>query len=212
MGIQWATAAELASIVQRPLVDTVTSNLLLSQAADLVRAECSQNIDIITTTEVIDGPPPATYMEPDPADAQIFLLERPVISIVSVTELQVSNGLTTLVQDVDFKIGNGGRLYRIKANTPSSYAYTPWTVNKQGITVVYTHGYATTAWQYNTAKQVSLQMAARAYVNPEGLHQMRIGGYATRYFGTTTPITGMLQMTPFEKLMLAPLRATGLTQ
>jgi hypothetical protein len=211
MGIQWGTAAELASLVQRPLVDTVTCNLLLSQAADLVRAECNQNIDIVTTTEVLDGPRSATYMEPDPADAVVFLNEKPVISVTSVTELQVANGMTTLVQGTDFILGNGGRIYRIKSSSASSYSYYPWTVNKQGITVIYSHGYATTTWQYNTAKQISLQMAGRAYVNPEGLHQMRVGGYAARYFGTTTPITGMLQMTPFEKLMLAPLRANTLT-
>lgn len=211
MGIQWATAAELASLVQRPLVDTVTCNLLLSQAADLVRAECNQNIDIVTTTEVLDGPAPASYMETGAADAMIFLNEKPVINVTSVTEFQVSNGMTVLVQGTDYVLGNGGRIYRIKSSSASSYSYQPWTTNKQGITVVYSHGYATTAWQYNTAKQISLQMAGRAYVNPEDLHQMRIGGYAARYHGTTTPITGLLQMTPFEKMMLSPLRANTLT-
>lgn len=207
MSTQWATAEELASIIQRATVDTVSANLVLSAAAQVVRNEVLQDVDLIETTEVHDGPAPTPFYTPDGYDASIiFLDQRPVASITSISELQVGVGSVDLVEGTDFVLGKGGKVRRVKSLGVANWVSYPWTVNEMGISVVYQHGWDTDAREFATAKQISLQAAARAYVNPEMRHQLKIGTYQERYFGTTTPITGLIQLTPFEKLMLNPLR------
>lgn len=200
MTAAWATPTELASLLQRPALDNTTADLLLKAAADEIRAECQQSIDIASTVEVLDGPP--NICSNEYGNSVIWLTERPVRSVTTVTEIPSAGGSpVTLVAGTDYVLGKGGRLYRM-----SGSAYIPWTTRKMGISVTYEHGWDIDSWQYGLAKTVSLQSAGRAYINPEALHQKRVGDFAVRYFGTTTPITGLIQLTEFERTKLDPLR------
>lgn len=224
MGIQWASAAELASLVQRSEVDTITSNLLLSAAADIIRNEVGQDIDLLTTSETYDGPRGGRHHGGGSfgvdgygsvgrgrygGDPTLMLMQRPCISVTSVTEDQVGVGVVTLTQGADYVLGAGGKLHRIN-NGNEDYAY-PWTTKYQGIVVEYTHGWDVSTPQYQTAKQLSMQIAARGYLNPEGLYELKVGGYEESRFSRATPVTGLLQLTPIEKIMLNSLRSNWLT-
>lgn len=218
---QWATAAELASLVQRAEVDTITSNLLLTAAADVIRNEVVQDIDLLTTLETYDGPKSrhgyngahrfdgTTFGGFTQGESVLFLRQRPCISITLVTENQGTGGIVDLVQGVDYSMGEGGRLYRFRDSNED--AERAWTTVRQGIAVTYTHGWDVTTPQYQTAKMLSMQLAARAYLNPESLYELRVGGYQESRYSRATPVTGMLQLTPVEKIMLDSLRSNWLT-
>lgn len=203
---QFATASELASILQLPQVDTVTSNLLLGFAADMIREEVGQDIDLLTTAETYDG---LNNRRAPEYNNLLLLLQRPTISITSVTENQTNVGVVSLVQGTDYVLGEGGKLYRIQDSDEDNEL--AWTTKKQGIVVTYTHGWDVNTPQYQTAKAISLQLSGRAYINPQAMYELRVGGYQVSYFSRATPITGLLQLTPIEKKMLDSLRPNTLT-
>ena len=112
----FATASDLASILQRDTIDTYTANLLLNGAADAIRNEVGLQIDLLTTTETYDPPPIANWWEPPPADSALLLRERQVTAVTSIVEngvalVDLDDTILVRVIDVDGPCGvHGHRL------------------------------------------------------------------------------------------------------
>lgn len=77
---------------------------------------------------------------------KIYLKQLPVTSITSVVEDGV-----TLIEGVDYKLGNHGVLHRVNAL---------WAYGVQNIVVTYTHGYAVIP---DIARIVCMRIASRVY-------------------------------------------------
>ncbi len=194
----FGTAADLAAMLQRD-IDTSTANLLLDLASTAVREEVRQDIDIATTTETYDSPnvvswlPVATSMlavtiaQQVPVNGLLFLRELPVISVTSITE----DGVT--LDSASYQWNRFGRVKRLTGIWSS--------LNINNVVVVYSHGWATTTRQWQTARQVCLQAASRVYVNSGQLISQRVDMVHEQY--------NEIKLTDYEKGLLDPLRSIG---
>lgn len=204
----FATPTELASLVQRD-VDTSTATLLLDLASTAIRNELHTDVDAGTTTETLDG----TGMP------WVFLSQYPVTALSSCTE----DG-TALVEDQQFiwrKSGAVGRLGGVSgpwifnmppfwiapADWPPGLTPGMWTSRPRSIVISYSHGWATSSRQWQTARLVCLQAAARAYVNPEQVIRSDVGMVKTFH---DIKIAGRLELSEYEQHQLDPLRAGDL--
>ena len=156
----FATAADLASLLQVAAVDTSTADLLLDLATAAIQEHLRQDILAVTgdtfTVESPDGP-------------WLTLPQRPVTNVNSVAV----NGNT--VTDYS-KIGD--RLYRVYGwRWPSVDTIPPLAIYglKSTVTVDYDHGYATIP---DIIRATCLRVAARAYSNPSGYIREQVDDYA----------------------------------
>lgn len=182
----FATAEDLASFLQLPTVDRYSAELLLDLASDAVRDEAGQDIAIITSTEVYDGLP-WDHLWAD----TIFLRQVPVRSVTSVT----SDGV--LVPAAEYEWSAKGAITRLTG---------PFSEAQGGISVVYEHGWADTTRQYKLARSITLQAAARAYVNPYQVDSLQIGSINRSFPKENDGRTGRIELTKYEQRRLDPLR------
>lgn len=210
MGAPFATANDLAALLQLDSVNTASADICLQFASDAVRAEVNQSIDLATTVETLDGPRKKDrYYDSYPINSVVFAHERPVHAVPKIQEYQNSVGaLVTLVEYTDYTWDAAGGLYRISGGDDDNMI--DWTRRRRGIIVTYTHGWSPDTYQYQLAKVVSTQVAARAYVNPEMVHEDAFGGYATRYKANSEMTMGIFEFTEHEKEMLGELRPNSL--
>lgn len=194
----FGTAADLAAMLQHD-IDTSTANLLLDLASTAVRTEVKQTIDIATTTETYDSPnvvswlPVATSMlavtiaQQVPINGLLFLREIPVTTVTSVAE----DGVT-----LDPSVYQWNRFGRIKRITGI------WSsLNINNIVVTYQHGWDTTTRQWQVARQVCLQAAARMYVNAGQMISQRVDMVHEQYTE--------IKLSDYEKSLLDCLRSTA---
>jgi len=183
----FGTAEDLASFLQVPTVDRYTAELLLDLASDAVRGETGLDIDVATTTEAYDGLDASNLYA-----GTVFLRQRPVTAVSGVSDAGV-----LLVPVTQYEWSAGGVISRVDG--------LPFTDLAGGILVTYTHGWATNTREWRLARMVTLQVAARAYVNPLQVDSVTVGGI-TRTYPRSEPRTGRLELTEFEKRRLDPLR------
>ena len=194
MSIQWATSDELSAMIQRSPINTTSADLYLTQAAQAIRGWCQQTIDITQTDDMFDGPQQTSVWNTTTDLSKLFLPEKRLISVDSVTEDDIP-----LIDGYDFTWAPGSTSVRRIVNGGQT-TFQPWTSNRQAIEVVYTHGWDTDSYNFAIAKMISLQIAGRAYVNPEAKYQEGYGAsYSVAYMGRNTPITGSLSLTDYEK-------------
>lgn len=210
MGAPFATPSDIGALLQIDTVNVASAQLCLALAADAVRAEVDQSIDIGTTVERVDGPRKGDHWyESYPAGSVIHVHERPTLAVPTIQEYKQGTGLVTLVEYTDYTWDRSGAIYRIEGGDDDNMI--DWTRRRQGIIVTYTHGWSQDSYHWNLAKIVSVQLAARVYVNPEGLHQLDFGGYSTRYRANSELTVGLFELTEHEKTMLKALHGTSLT-
>lgn len=211
MGAPFAQPSDLAALLQVDSVDPTSAALYLQMAADTVRAEVDQEIDLGTTIETLNGPQGHDkYYMSWPINSVVFLHERPVLAIPTIQEWQASSqSFVTLVEYVDYIWDRGGAVVRITGGNDDNPI--DWTRRRRGIKVTYTHGWAQNTYQWNLAKSISTQVAARAFVNPENIHQEDFGGYSVRYRANAELTVGHFELTKHEQQSLSILRGNSLT-
>lgn len=156
---RFATAAELASFLQVPEVDTYTAELLLDAASAAIRLTAGQAVD-----EVTDD----TVTLHAPYGPELRLPQRPASEP---TVVEVAGETVT-----DWSFDGVDTLYR-----PSGWrAYDTVTGAPLRVSVTYTHGYAS-ADVPAELKRICLQAAGRAMVNPSGLRSETIGSESYTY-------------------------------
>lgn len=119
------TAEELAGYVRRDLSTTPLVGLYLDAACQTIRSYLHQEINYTRNDEVfVDG-----------TDTDALLLpELPVISVASVFEFSYPDGAVYVIleEDVDYRLGAGGILWRLGHR---------WAPGHANILVTYTHGW-----------------------------------------------------------------------
>lgn len=130
--------ADLADFLQIEISPADLSAIqAITDATAVIKAYTNQTLDKVTDdTETFDNV----------FGNKLYLRQFPVISVTSVIE----NGIT-LVDGIDFKLGNHGVLYRLNAL---------WSYGIQNIVVTYTHGYAVVP---DIARIVCMRVASRVY-------------------------------------------------
>jgi hypothetical protein len=147
-----ATPSDLASYLQADL-DTATATVALEVVTGWVQGELGQRIVQVTNDiAVFDG-----------GDRILYLPERPVSSVSSVSTTDYQGTTTTAVLNTDYRV----RGYRL---VWSGYGWA-W---PELVTVTYTHGYAAGTIPQGI-RGACLSAAARMYQNPESLRSETVG-------------------------------------
>ncbi len=155
-------------------IDEDRAGLLLELASDAVRGELGQQLT--ETTETL----PVTAR-----DGLLILPELPVTGLVAIT-----TAAGVLIPSGDYTWTPAGIVSRTDCR--------PWAGT---VTVTYTHGYQTVP---AVARRVTIQVALRAYTNPQQLEQETVGGYLAN--SGPAAAAGTLSLTVTEKRDLDPLR------
>lgn len=182
----FATAEDLASFLQLPTVDRYSAELALDLASDAVRAEIDMDIDVGTTTEIHDGLPVG-----HPWADTIFLRQWPVTAVSAVT----SDGV--LVPSTEYEWSRRGTITRF---------FTAFSDRQSGISVTYTHGWASTSREFALARVIAIQVAARVYVNPGQVDVLTVGSISRTFPKENDGRTGRAELTRYEQRRLDPLR------
>lgn len=152
-----ATLGDLTAVLQRTPADLdeqADMEAALARASAYVRRYTRQHIEQVSETITLDG-----------VHGQwLFLPQRPVTAVASV----VVDG-TTLVADDDYRWSADGTLYRVAAT---------WAAYPRGISVTYTHGYATIP---EDVVGVTATLAARQFDNPQGVRSETLDQYSYTY-------------------------------
>lgn len=167
-------------------MDRYSAELNLDLASDAIRDEVGQDIDQATTTETYDGIEPSA-----PYAHVIFLRQVPVTAVSGV----VNDGVTMASGDYEW--------------SPKGWISSlvgPFSSAASGITVTYTHGWASGSRELATARGICLQLAARGYVNPGQVGRISVGQVSRDYGGSADSPPGRLQLSEYEKRRLDPLR------
>lgn len=214
----FATPSNLASYLQVNSVDTVTAQMMLDAASNAIRIEVNQTIDYTTNdVQSYDGPDltkmqsgfwggfgPTAAMAGwrDVRECKILLREGPVDLTQPVT---IVDGGVSLVQGTDYVVGREGVVYRL------NNFFTP---GPDTVQVTYSHGWQPTTRQWLAAYNVCLQVAARAYVNPQQAGMVKMGAFEIQYphpvrsggANQTFGYAGRVELSDFEKRTLDCLR------
>lgn len=165
----------------------------------MIQNYCHQTISKVTDDQCVFDVPAGRD--------KLFLPELPVVTVSSVSEAGV-----TLTADSDYKLGNGGVLYRASGT---------WRAGVQTVKVVYSHGYETIP---DDIKYICTRAAARSYqaglnaaamAGVSGVQAQSIGDYSVQYGSQTSGSDGMLGATaapmllPSERRILARYRYRG---
>jgi len=180
------SSADLSDYLRRS-VTSDASRIALDSACEVVRGYIGQTLNLVEDDEVyIDGT----------GTRSLLLPQLPVVSIAEVTTFDINGeDETTLTEDVDFKIGDAGVLWRISAPGSTGWGLWPW--GHRNIFVVYTHGYGVGPLATGSGdsgmtgdafgvpsdiRLVALQIAGRVYsqsaVVAGGMQSETIGKYA----------------------------------
>lgn len=177
-----ATPSDLASHLQSDL-DTATATLALEVVTGWIQDELGQRVVQVTNeTVTLDG-----------GDRILYLPQRPVVSVGTVTTTDRFGDTTTPVLDTDYRV----RGYKL---IWSGYGR----VWPEVATVTYTHGYLTAAVPQGI-RGVCLSAAGRVYQNPEGLRSESVGGVSWTAAGSAVDVGPGL--TDAERLTLANYKA-----
>jgi len=192
-GNPFFTADDLSARLQTTVADD-TATLLATLASDAVRE------DVRLTVDAVADDPVTLYGD----DGQILLLpERPVTAVTSVvlagqTLVPVITGATSTMLMYDWR--PDGRLYRIVYGG-SFYAAElmfkwPFGVPVQ---ITYSHGWLTPP---SAMKNIALELAAAAYVNPELHNQERVGWveWTTGHASMTLTTAQRTALDPYRRL------------
>ena len=162
--------ADLADFLQIDILPDDTSAVqAITDATAVIKAYTNQLLvqvtDDVETFDCVIG-------------QKVYLRQLPVVSVTSVVE----NGVT-LVENVDYKLGNHGVLYRMNAN---------WACGIQNIVVTYTHGYEVVP---DIARIVCMRVASRVYQAGKrsaetsgvpGISSKTLGDFSVSYEGESS--------------------------
>lgn len=179
---RFATAADLALLLQSSTTDVATAELLIESATAVIQAVTGQRI-----IEVVDD---QVVLDLDEYDGGGYLLlpERPVTAVSAVVVG------STAVTDFSVQLRRS-RLHRVAGwSSASTRIGSPSTV-----TVTYTHGYPDGDQRLQLARSAALSLAAGAYVNPSGAIREQIDDYSVAY----EAVSSRMEASPF---LLAALR------
>jgi len=184
--IPFISAQDLSDYLGRDVSADPRTVIALDSACEVVRGYIGQTINLVEDDEVfVDGT----------GTRSLLLPQLPVVGIAEVTTFD-RNGEdeTALTEGVDFKIGDGGVLWRISAEGSTGWGIWPW--GHRNIFVVYTHGYTVipvtasgdsgiTGEDFGVPSDirlVALQIAGRVYsqsaVVAGGMQSETIGKYS----------------------------------
>lgn len=179
----FATADDLRLFLRRSSIDTPEADLALLMAAETIRAELDQQIDHVDNDLFVAGP----------GTGRVLLLPQlPVTAVNRVVEYGVE-----LLDGEGYTWSHAGTLTRLGG---------AWPVEPRTVSVTYSHGYLPTEIPA-VLRTVSVQVAARAFVNPEGATQISIGDASRSYAASSGQApSGRLQLTDYERRLLRGLR------
>lgn len=180
----FASTAELATHLQRTF-DTDETNAAqqaLDLASGVIQRYTGQQLFAGTSTETFPAPRNFTTL-----GGVLVLRQRPVTAIISLT-----------VDDVaaEYTFDGPTGIVDVTLSTPIAQ-----TVRRPTVSVDYAHGYATIP---DDLKAICLEIAQRAFTNPEGYVQVGIGNYSHSY-GSVRNGVGFMLSERHER-MLAGLR------
>lgn len=191
----FATPSDLQLLLRLSSIDTDAATLLLELASNAVRADVGQTIDAAADeTVTVDGTP----------GRALLLDELPVTGVSAVS----INGVA-LVEKVDFDWHRSGILHRCgTAITTPDYTVAAWSWGgrPRSVEVTYSHGWETTSRQWQAARGVALQVAARCWTNPQQLGSETIGDWARSWNSGGTASASGLELSLEEKRQLDALR------
>lgn len=177
---EFATPEELSKLLRLDEIDEGTAEFLLELAEAAVRAEVRQEILASEDTEVVlDGT----------GTPVLLLPETPVTDVSSVVEHDQE-----LTEGADYVWSSSGVLTRLRRT---------WSPRPRSVAVIYSHGRADVP---EIVRAVTVQVAARVWVNPRQLSQESIGDYS-RSFGTSSAPPGRIELTAYERGLLGRYRA-----
>jgi len=181
------TPDELGHALGGEELDSEQAQWLCEWGSEAVRAEVAQTINVIEGDEVmLDG-----------LGSPLILLPE-----LEVREVRgVCLGEEELRPGVDYEWNAAGCLWRRR-----SYWYDrveiPWPKRPRALRVTYDHGWAPRSPQWNAARQVALEVAARTFRNPGMLQSERLGDWSRAW----VPRGGRAELTPAEQRSLDILR------
>lgn len=170
----YATAADLASFLQVPSVDTATAELILDIVAVSIDDWCGQPLAQQSLSGLLlDGT----------GAAEIVLPGFPVNSVASIETLSADGTWKLLSDGVDFTWSASGVVRRRWPHANTGALVVPaWPSGPSSIRVSYNRGTGTVK---SSIKGVNLAAAARMMTNPAGLLSEQIGGMQLRYSAKT---------------------------
>lgn len=146
------SAEDLASYLQRSDLDRSTADLAVAGASGTVRDYCGWAITLAEETLTVDG-----------SGGRILLL--PTLQLTAVPEVRV-DGVVLAVGEFTWSVS--GRLYRDVG----------WPRRYRAVEVDCTHGHDPAP---DAVRVVALEVAARAYSNPERLSTKGVGNTSAGY-------------------------------
>jgi hypothetical protein len=178
----WATPEDLRLHLRLDTIDTAQAAVAIAEAETIIRAALQQDIDAITddTAELVGT-----------GRRLMNLPQMPVTAIASVDQDGVA-----LVDGQDYRWNRYGILTRLGEPAWRGQLAACWPLDVQ-VTVVYSHGYAQVP---AVVKQVCLQVAGRAWVNPRGMASESIGDWS----GTWDKARAGDMLTDYETRLLEP--------
>lgn len=179
-----ATPTDLASYLQADL-DTATATLALEMATSWIQREVGHRVLQVTDDIVtLDG-----------GDRTVYLPGRPVVSVGLVTTTDCFGTVEIPTLNADYRVRN----YRL---IRSGYRG----VWPEVVTVTYTYGYALEAVP-QVIRGICLAVAARVYLNPDGVRQETVGS-TTMIYNTPLYSSGVY-LTEQERADLTAYRAAS---
>lgn len=176
-----ATPEDLAALLQEPLLDRATTELLIECATAHVQAAAGQRILQVEDDEV------ALYLDGYDDGTWLALPERPVtaVSAVLIGSTSVADWSPQL---------NRSRLYRADGWRSTLVAYPD---APSMVTVTYTHGYPEGHQKLQLARSATLALASQGFTNPTGAQREQIDDYSVQY------AEAYARMQPSTELILA---------
>lgn len=171
------TDQNLADFLGDQTIAGTAQAILAASLASGTIAELLDNAAISTspvtiTDLVMDGPSPRSSV--------IVLPGFPVTNVTSVSlwDWNAAAWGTPLVNDIDYSWNTNGVLARRTFDPDPAGGFSFWPNRMNSIKVTYTLGSGTVPI---TIQAIALGIAARAYVNPQGLKSEAIAGYSIDY-------------------------------
>jgi len=175
------TVEDLAAAV--PGLTGEQAEWLCDWASAAVRADVVQQVNLVADEITLDG-----------SGSDVLLL--PELEVHQVGKVRLDGDL--LVEGRHYSWSSAGVLWRLA----SRWHRPIWPRRPRCITVAYRHGWDEGSPQFQAARQVALEVAARTSRNPDMLQSERIGDWSRAF----VPTGGRAQLTDIERTLLDPLR------
>jgi hypothetical protein len=178
----WATPEDLRLHLRLDTIDAEQAAHAIAAAETIVRAALQQHIDAVQddTAELVGT-----------GRRLLNLPEMPVTAVATVHQDGV-----LLIHGTDYRWNRYGILTRLGGSTWRGPLAGCWPLDAD-ITVVYDHGYAQVP---AAVKQVCVQLAGRAWVNPRGMASESIGDWS----GSWDKARAGDALTDYELALLQP--------